>query len=116
MSLVHDDHEVRIRNANVPMRGHRLQHQRFDEATEVLVDFYSRVAVSEFKVWTNTADRLRVRLGAGSYVAVGDSFDTAVDLGSFTAGETKAGTIEVTIPSGSGSRHEQLDLSIGLGV
>lgn len=115
MSLTHVDHQVRQRGAVVPMRGHRLGYRAFDEATEVLVDFYSAVAVTEFKVWTSTASRIRVNMGTG-WLTVGDTFETAADLGAFAAGETRAGTIEITVPSAAGSRHEELPLNIGLGV
>lgn len=114
-TLTHNDHEVRIRNAKVSMRGHRLMFQEFDEATEILVDFHSRVAVTEFRVWANTASRLRVDVGGG-WLAMGDDESSAADLGAFTAGETKNATIEVMVPSGSGSRHEELEVIIGLGV
>lgn len=109
------EREVRLRDARVPMRGHRLNYARYDTADEILVDFCSEVATSEFLVWTNATNRVRIDVGGG-YQAVGDSRATAVDLGAFTAGQTKAGTIEVTVPSGSGSRTEELELRIGLGV
>lgn len=114
-TLQHNDVAVRLRDALVPMRGHRLNFQQYDQATEILVDFYSAVAVSEFKVWTNTANRVRIDMGGG-YSTVGASYDTALDLGAFTAGEVRAGKVEVTVPAGSGSRHEELALNIDLGV
>jgi hypothetical protein len=115
VSLNHDDHQVRLRDAKVPMRGHRLNYQRFDVATEILCDFYSAVAVSEFKVFTTETSRVRINMGGG-WITIGNSQATAGDLGAFTAGQTRAGTVEVTIPSGSGSRHEELPLMIDLGV
>jgi hypothetical protein len=114
-TLAHDDHQVRLRDANVPMRGHRLNFQQHDQATEILCDFYSAVAVSEFLVWTNATGRIRINAGSG-WVTIGDSFATAGDLGAFTAGQTRAATVEVTVPAGSGSRHEELPLNINLGV
>jgi hypothetical protein len=115
VSLAAGDHEIRHRGGTQPIRGHRLCFQQYDAATEILADAYSAAAVSEFKVWTDTASRMRVFVDGG-WVTVGDSFATAGDLGAFTAGQTKEIKIEITVPSGSGSRHEELPLNIGLGV
>jgi hypothetical protein len=97
------------------MRGHRLTYARYDTADEILVDFVSLEDTSEFLVWTDTADRIRIDVGGG-WLTVGSSRSTAADLGAFTAGQTKQGKVEVTIPAGSGSRHEELRLNIGLGM
>lgn len=115
MTLVAADHSIRQRGALVPMRGHRLMNREYDEAYEILADAFSAVAVSEMLVWTGTADRIRVFVDAG-WVTVGGDFDNAGDLGAFTAGEVKNIIIEVTVPTASGSRHEELPLNIGLGV
>jgi hypothetical protein len=103
-------------NGAVPMRGYRLDQQVRDVATEILVDFYSPVAVSDLLLWTSISSRVRVKLGAGVYSAVGDDRTTAVSLGSFSAGETKTGTIEVEIPLGADTRREELELNLGYGV
>lgn len=115
MTLAATDHSIRQRGALVPMRGHRLDNQQYDEATEILADAYSAVAVSEFLVWTDTASRIRVYVDGG-WVTVGADYSTAGDLGAFAAGEVKPIKIEVTVPTASGSRHEELPLNIGLGV
>lgn len=98
------------------MRGYRLDQQVRDSATEILVDFHASEAVSDLLLWTSITNRLRVKIGAGAYAAVGDSQTTAVSLGAFTAGETKQGTIEVLIPVGADTRHEELVLNLGYGV
>ena len=108
--------EVRQRNAAVPMRGHRLDQQVRDVATEILVDFYSPVAVSDLLLWTSISNRVRVKIGAGAFAAVGADRSTAVSLGAFTAGETKQGTIEVEVPLGADTRREELELNLGYGV
>lgn len=108
--------EVRQHNAAVPMRGYRLDQQVRDSATEILVDFYSAEAVSDLVIWTSIVTRLRVKIGAGSYVAVGATRETAASLGAFTAGETKQGTIELLIPLGADTRHEELELIMGYGI
>jgi hypothetical protein len=56
-----------------------------------------------------------VKIGAGSYVVVGATLATAASLGSFSAGETKQGTIEVTVPTGADTRREELELNLGYG-
>lgn len=108
--------QVRQRNAAVPMRGHRLDQQVRDVATEILVDFFSAEAVADLVIWTSITSRVRVKIGAGSYVAVGATRATAVSLGAFAAGETKAGTIEVEVPLGADTRREELELNLGYGV
>ncbi len=108
--------EVRQRNAAVPMRGHRLDQQVRDTATEILVDFYSAEAVADLMIWTSITDRVRVKLGAGAYSAVGATRATALSLGAFSAGETKPGTIEVEVPLGADTRREELELNLGYGV
>ena len=70
--------EVRQRDGAVPMRGHRLDQQVRDVATEILVDFYSPEAVSDLLIWTSIASRVRVKIGAGSYAAVGADRSTAL--------------------------------------
>jgi hypothetical protein len=97
------------------MRGHRLNYREFDQATEILCDFYSAVAVSEFKVWTTIASRIRINMGSG-WLVVGNTQATAADLGAFTAGQVRQATVEVMVPYSSGSRHEELPLMIDLGV
>jgi len=108
--------EVRQRNAAVPMRGHRLDQQVRDAATEILVDFYSPIAVAGLLLWTSIADRVRVKLGAGAYSVVGATRATAANLGNFNIGEVKQGTIEVEIPAGADTRREELELNLGYGV
>ena len=108
--------EVRQRDAAVPMRGHRLDQQVRDVATEILVDFYAPTDVTDLTIWTSILSRVRVKLGAGSYFAVGATRETALSLGAFTAGETKAGTIEVEVPLGADARREELELNLGYGV
>lgn len=108
--------QVRQRDAAVPMRGHRLDHQVRDVATEILVDFFCPEAVTDLLVWTSIVSRVRVKLGAGAYTAVGATRATAVSLGSFTAGETKQGTIEVEVPIGADTRREELELNLGYGT
>ena len=93
-----------------------MTHVREAEVREVLVDFYSPVARADIVIWTEVGDRLRVRLGAGSYVALGTTRDTGVSLGAFTADEIKPGTIEVVVPNGADTRHEELTLNLGYGV
>jgi len=108
--------QVRQRNAAVSMRGYRLDQQVRDVATEILVDFHASEAVDDLLLWSTITNRLRVKIGAGTYTVVGDSQTTAVSLGAFTAGETKQGTIEVKIPAGADTRHEELVLTLGYGV
>jgi len=98
------------------MRGHRLDQQVRDVATEILVDFYSPVAVAGLLLWTSIASRVRVKLGAGAYSAVGATRDTAANLGNFNIGEVKQGTIEVEIPAGADTRREELELNLGYGI
>lgn len=109
------DAQVRLRNGAVPMHGYKLGFMREDVAVEIPVDFFSDIDMSSMLLWTEEAPRLRVKIGAGSYVAVGADRTTAADLGTFTAGETKEGTIEVKVPIGADIRHEQLVLNVGLG-
>ena len=108
--------EVRQRDAAVPMRGHRLDQQRRNIVTEIPVDFYSDQAMTSMLLWTSIVNRLRVKIGAGSYAAVGASRATALDLGAFSAEETKEGTIELKVPLAADTRHEELVLNLGLGV
>jgi hypothetical protein len=98
------------------MRGHRLDQQVRDVATEILVDFYSPFVVTDLLVWTSITGRVRVKLGAGAYSAVGADRATAVSLGAFSAGETKTGTIEIEVPPGADTRREELELNLGYGV
>lgn len=105
---------VSQRDGLVPMRGHKLGYVRRDVAYTIPVDFYSDIPMPEMLLWTNVADRLRVDIGGG-YVVVGDTRLTAVDLGAFTAGQTKQGTIEVKVPLGADTRHEPLVLNLGEG-
>ena len=114
-TLAHDDLQVRLRNALVPMRGHRLIMQQYDQATEILCDFFAAQAVSEFLVWTENTGRIRIDVGGG-WVAIGATQATAGDLGAFTAGQVRGGVVEVTVPAGSLSQHEELTLNIDLGV
>ena len=109
-------HEVRLRDAAVQMHGYRLDHVVRDQAYEILIDFYAGEAVDSMLLWTTISTRMRVKIGAGSYVVVGDSRETAADLGSFAADETKSGVIEVEVPIGADTRHEELQLNIGYGV
>lgn len=108
--------EVRQRNAAVPLRGHRLDQQVRDTATEILVDFFSIEAVTDLLLWTSIVSRVRVKIGAGAYNVVGATRATAVSLGAFSAGETKAGTIEVEVPLGADTRREELELNLGYGI
>ncbi len=107
--------EARQRDAAVPMRGHRLDQQVRDVATEIPVDFYSDQAMT-MVLWTSITNRMRVKLGAGAYAAVGATRATALSLGSFAADETKQGTIEVKVPVGADTSHEELVLNLGYGV
>lgn len=105
-----------LRDADVQLHNYRLDHTKRDQAYEINVDFYAHEAVTSMLLWTTIASRMRVKIGLGSYTAVGDSRATAVDLGAFTAGETKQGVIEIKIPLGVDTRHEELALNIGYGV
>ncbi len=109
-------HEVRLRNAAVQLHNYRLDHTNRDQAYEINVDFYAETAVDSMLIWTSIASRMRVKIGAGAFVAVGAERVTAADLGAFTAGETKDGVIEIEIPAGVDTRHEELTLNIGYGV
>jgi len=108
--------EVRQRDAAIPLRGYRLDHLRKDHAVEIGADFYSDIAMTSMTLWTNIATRLRVKIGAGAYAVVGTSRAAAVDLGAFTAGETKQGTIEVKVGPAEDVRHEDIELNLGTGV
>ena len=110
------DGQVRQRNAAIPMRGYRLDQQVEEAATEILVDFWSAEAISDLILWTSVGSRLRVKIGVGSYVAVGATRATAASLGAFTAGETKQGTLEVKVPLGADSEREELGLNVGYGI
>jgi len=105
---------VRQRDAAVPMRGHRLDQQVRNVTTEILVDFVATAAVADLLLWTSISNRLRVEIGSG-WVNVGDSRSTAASLGSFTAGQVKQGTLEVKVPTGADTRHEELVLNLGYG-
>jgi len=108
--------ETRLRNSAVPLRHFRLDHVKRDTAYEILVDFVSPDALSELPIWTSILTRMRVKIGAGAYQAVGITEATGVDLGAFTAGELKQGTIEVKVPIAADTRHEELTLNLGYGV
>lgn len=108
--------EVRLRNAAVPLRHFRLDHFRRDVPYEIEVDFYSSGARAEFPFWTSLSGWMRVKIGAGPYVWVGNDVSTAVDIGAFAAGETKQATLEITAPTGVNSRHESLALNLGGGI
>ena len=108
--------EIRLRDAAVPLRHYRLDHVRRDTAYEIPVDFYSDEALTELPFWTSIVTRMRVRIGAGAYQAVGATRATAVDMGAFTAGETKECTLEIKVPAAFDMRHEELALNLGLGV
>lgn len=97
------------------MRSNRQTHVRENVAVEIPVDFWSEEANADLLFWTTNTQRLRVKIGAGSYVAVGATRATAVSLGSFTAGETKQGTIELLVPTGTDMRHGELVLNVGIG-
>ena len=114
--MAEPDYRVMLQDADVQLHNYRLDHVQRNQAYEINVDFYAEAAVPAMLIWTTIASRMRVRIGAGSYVAVGDSRATAVDLGAFTAGETKTGVIEVSVPLGVDTRHEELALNIGYGV
>lgn len=109
------DAQIRQHNAAIPLRGYKLGFMREDVAVEIPVDAYSDQAMSSMLLWTTVANRLRVKIGAGSYVAVGATRATAADLGAFSAGETKVCTIEVKVPVGADIRHEDLVLNVGVG-
>jgi len=108
--------EVRLYNSAVQLHNYRIDHMRKDRVYEISVDFHASDATSSMLIWTSIAGRMRVKIGAGAYVAVGATRATAVDLGAFTDDETKAGTIEIKIPPGENTRHEELSLNIGYGV
>jgi len=108
--------EVRLRDAAVPMRHYRLDHVKRDTAYEIPVDFYAPEALTELPLWTTITTRMRVKIGAGSYVAVGNTRATAADLGAFTASETKQGTLEIKVPVATDTRHEELTTNLGYGM
>ena len=108
--------QVRLRNAAVQLHNYRIDHMQKDRVYEISVDFHASSAVSSMLIWTSIADRMRVKLGAGAYMAVGATRATAVDLGAFTDDETKDGTLEIKIPPGEDTRHEELPVNIGYGV
>lgn len=108
--------ECRLRDAAVPLRHYRLDHVKRDTAYEIPVDFFSSEARTEFKVWTSLTNRMRIKIGAGAYSAVGDTEATALDLGSFTAGQTKQCTIEIKVPAAADTRHEELAINLGEGI
>lgn len=107
--------EWRLRDAAVPARHYRLDHVKRGTAYEISVDFYSDEAEDDVRIWTSISARMRVKLGTGSYYPVGDSPSTSASLGDFTAGQTKQGTIEVTVPPGVSTRHEELAVNLGYG-
>lgn len=108
--------QVRLHNAAVQLHNYRIDHMRKDRVYEIEVDFHASEAVSSMLIWTSIASRMRVKIGAGVYAAVGATRATAVDLGAFSADETKSGTVEIQIPSGENTRHEELALNIGYGI
>lgn len=108
--------QVRLHNAAVQLHNYRIDHMRKDRVYEIEVDFHASDAVSSMLIWTSIASRMRVKIGVGAYVAVGATRATAVDLGAFTDDETKDGTIEIKIPPGEDTRHEELTLNIGYGI
>ena len=108
--------QIRLRDADVQLHNYRLDHTKRDQAYEINVDFYAEDAVSSMLIWTSIPTRMRVKVGLGSYQDVGATRATAVDLGAFSAGETKQGVIEIKIPAGADTRHEELALNIGYGV
>lgn len=108
--------ETRLRDASVPLRHFRLTHVKRDTAHEIPVDIYSPDVMTELPFWTSTVDWMRIKIGAGAYSAVGITRATAVDLGSFTAGETKACTIEIKVPVAEDVRQDVLALNLGYGV
>jgi hypothetical protein len=109
-------HEVRLRNAAGQLHNYRMDHVVRGETYEIEVDFFAESAVSSLLLWTSIDARLRVKIGAGAYLDVGDSRDTAADLGAFTEGETKQGTIEIEYPCCEEIRHEELALNLGYGI
>ncbi len=111
-----DRMECRLRDAIVPLRSYRLDHVKRDVAYEIPVDFFSEEARSEFPVWTSIVSWMRIKIGAGVYNAVGATEATALDLGAFTAGETKECTMEVKVPVAADVRHEELAINMGYGV
>lgn len=108
--------QIRLRDAAVQLHNYRIDCALRDQAYEINIDFFANEAVDSMLLWTTIAARMRVKIGAGSYVAVGADRATAVDLGAFTAGETKQGVIEIEIPPGVDTRHEELAFNIGYGV
>lgn len=108
--------ELRLRDAVVPLRHYRLDHVKRDVAHEIPVDFYSDEVLTELPFWTSIVTRMRVKIGAGAYSAVGATRATAVDMGAFTAGETKQCTLEIKVPAAFDTRHEELALNLGYGV
>lgn len=108
--------EVRLRDSAVPLRHYSLTHVKRDTAIEIPVDFYAPEAMTELPFWTSIVDWMRVKIGAGVYSAVGTTLATAVDLGSFTAGEIKQGTIEVKVPVAEDTRQDELALNLGEGI
>lgn len=100
----------------MPVRHISLTQMKRDLAYEIAVDFYAPAAVAGLLLWTSIADRMRVKLGAGAYSAVGATRATAVNLGNFNIGELKQGTIEVKVPTGADTRQEVLGLNLGYGI
>jgi len=109
------DTQVRQRDALVSMRSNRQTHVRENAAVEIPVDFWSEDANPDLLFWTTSAQRLRVKIGAGAYVAVGASRSAAASLGAFSAGETKQGTLELKVPTGTDMRHGDLVLNLSIG-
>jgi hypothetical protein len=79
------------------------------------VDFQSAEAVDDLRIWTTIDYRLRVKIGAGAYSYVGTTRATSASLGAFTAGQVKQATLEVNVPIGAQTRHEELELNLGYG-
>ena len=100
----------------VRLHDSALTHVKRDTAIEIPVDFYAPEVMSELPLWTSLTNWMRVKIGAGAYAAVGDTLGTAVDLGSFTAGEIKEGTIEVKVPAAADVRQDELALNLGEGI
>jgi hypothetical protein len=107
--------ECRIRDAAVPLLHYRLDHVKRDTAYEISVDFYSDAVETDVVLWTSIASWMRVKIGAGSYTAVGITPDAGASLGAFTAGQTKQCTIEVKVPAAADVRNQELGIYLGFG-
>jgi hypothetical protein len=107
--------EIRLHDGAVPLRHYSLTHVKRDVAYEIPVDIVASDVMTELPFWTSIANWMRIKIGAGAYSAVGATRATAVDLGAFTAGQTKDCTIEIKVPAAADVRQEVLAFNLGYG-